>query len=180
MARTHTPKSKIPKIQTKAEEVADKLTRRIFTEGMRVGTKLPPGHELAAGNSGTDYELNPLHAAGVLVFLRFGLTTPLVRAQGALQQVFQLHHECGRTARPSGCACVRVCALQPLRPPRPSATAASRRQRPPAESCPTAARRSAGRNAPRRSTTGTPPPADSPAASHGVETPEPLLVPLGS
>ncbi len=44
----HTQKIKIPKIRTKAEDVANKLTRRIFTEGMGEGTKLPPGHELAA------------------------------------------------------------------------------------------------------------------------------------
>ena len=48
MAQLHAKKIEIPKIQTKAEEVANKLTRRIFTEGMREGTKLPPGHELAA------------------------------------------------------------------------------------------------------------------------------------
>ncbi len=48
MARKHRQKNGIPKIHTKAEDVANKLTRRIFTEGMREGTKLPPGHELAA------------------------------------------------------------------------------------------------------------------------------------
>jgi DNA-binding FadR family transcriptional regulator len=48
MSRIHTQKTGIPRIKTKAEEVADKLTRRIFSEGMREGTKLPSGHELAA------------------------------------------------------------------------------------------------------------------------------------
>ncbi len=98
---------------------------------------------IRGGNTGTDYELNALHAAGVLALLRFGFTTLLVRAQAAPQQVFLLRRECGRTARMSG---VRV-LTDTLRGPHPS----------------------------RRS-----PPADSPAASHGAESPEPLLVQRGS
>ena len=38
----------IPKVRTKAEEVAHKLTRRIFAQRLQKGTKLPAGHQLAA------------------------------------------------------------------------------------------------------------------------------------
>ncbi len=48
MAQIGASTKKVPKVRTKAEEVAHKLTRRIFLERLQKGTKLPSGHELAA------------------------------------------------------------------------------------------------------------------------------------
>jgi len=48
MAQTTASMRNIPKVQTKAEEIAQKLTRRIFVERLPEGTKLPSGHQLAA------------------------------------------------------------------------------------------------------------------------------------